>query len=85
MSMKYRKKPVVIETIQYTGLNVVEVGQFLAGADFEPGIKGFTINTLEGAMLASPGDWIIRGTHGEFYPIKAHIFEANYERAESDE
>lgn len=37
------------------------------------------IHTLEGDMLASPGDWIITGVHGEQYPCKADIFEATYE------
>lgn len=37
------------------------------------------IHTLEGAMTASPGDWIIRGVQGEFYPCKPDIFAATYE------
>lgn len=37
------------------------------------------IHTLEGHMRASPGDWIIRGIHGELYPCKPDIFEATYE------
>ena len=40
------------------------------------------IATLEGGHWADPGDWIIRGVAGEFYPCKPHIFEATYERAE---
>lgn len=40
---------------------------------------GIAITTLEGVMYASPGDWIIRGIQGEFYPCKADIFEASYE------
>lgn len=39
-----------------------------------------TINTLEGEMLASPGDWIITGIHGEQYPCKPDIFEKTYQR-----
>lgn len=38
------------------------------------------ITTLEGNMLASPGDWIITGVHGEQYPCKQDIFEKTYER-----
>lgn len=38
------------------------------------------ITTLEGNMLASPGDWIITGVHGEQYPCKPDIFEKTYER-----
>lgn len=39
------------------------------------------IGTLEGAMRADPGDWIIRGVKGELYPCKPDIFEATYEPA----
>lgn len=44
---------------------------------------GLEIKTLEGTMLADPGDWIIRGVKGEFYPCKPDIFEATYERVQS--
>ena len=40
---------------------------------------GLLIETLEGNMLADPGDWIIRGVQGEFYPCKPDIFDATYE------
>ncbi|MFP8960023.1 hypothetical protein ACLIYP_05540 [Streptomyces nanhaiensis] len=39
------------------------------------------INTLEGTMSASPGDYVIRGVQGEIYPCKPDIFEATYEPA----
>lgn len=42
--------------------------------------KGIDIETLEGVMHASPGDYIIRGVMNEFYPCKPDIFEATYER-----
>ena len=42
---------------------------------------GIAIKTLEGVMVAEPGDWIIRGVQGEFYPCKPDIFEATYEAA----
>ena len=44
---------------------------------------GLDIHTLEGVMHAAPGDWIIKGVQGEFYPCKPDIFEATYEAAES--
>jgi len=53
-----------------------------AGVKFDPsaGVKaGIHIPTLEGTMIASPGDWIIRGVQGEFYPCKPDIFTATYE------
>lgn len=66
--------------------NAVEVQAFLkaGGADFEcinDAVDGpcILINTPEGQMKAAPGDWIIRGVKGEFYPIKSDVFEATYE------
>ena len=83
---KFRKKPVVIEAVRWTGKNSVdEVGEFLNGVEdvlfHNPYDKdGFiTIPTLEGTMTVSPGDWIIRGVKGEYYPCKPDIFEATYE------
>ncbi len=77
---QYRKKPVVIEAIQYTGFNPVDVDKFFGDfADWEPSIEGFTIKTLEGDHLAQPGDWIIKGEAGEFYPCKPDIFAKTYD------
>jgi len=45
--------------------------------------EGIDIPTLEGDMLASKGDWIIKGVKGEFYPCKPDIFELTYEKVES--
>jgi len=84
--MKFRKKPVVIEAVQFTGKNQREALSFvypnlskvaLSGAE----IMGLpvVISTLEGDMTANPGDWIIKGVKGEFYPCKPDIFEATYE------
>ena len=44
---------------------------------------GLAIQTLEGVMIANPGDWIIKGVQGEFYPCKPDIFEATYEPVEA--
>ena len=77
--MKYRKKPVVIEAIQFTG-NFSEVEVFVGGdAEFRDG--QLVIATLEGAMRADHNDWIIKGVKGEFYPCKPDIFEMTYEKA----
>lgn len=43
--------------------------------------EGITIRTMEGDMLARPGDYVIRGVAGEFYPCRSDIFEATYESA----
>lgn len=77
---KFRKKPVEIEAIRYTGENGAAVGLFVGYADRND-LNQFVISTLEGKMCASPGDWIIRGVAGEFYPCRADIFEATYEPA----
>lgn len=88
--MKYRKKPVVIDAMQWTGENLVDVMKFCAGdASYELMARGnseLVIATLEDGdgtarHVASRGDWIIRGVQGEFYPCKPDIFAATYEPA----
>lgn len=76
--MKYRKKPLIIEAIQYNGdihtllgFGVPVIQNFLEDAP--------EIETLEGDMTISHGDYIIKGIKGEFYPIKEDIFLASYE------
>lgn len=96
--MKYRKKPVVIEAVQWTGHNKVEIYEFLSGdssGDVKPegkhyrfveseggGPDGLWIKTLEGDMTVSKGDYIIRGVAGEYYACKPDIFSETYEVAE---
>lgn len=84
--MKYRKKPVVIEALQYTVENCFRLHEWM-GLDHEPHDldcgNGIFIDTLEGQMEASIGDWIIRGVAGEFYPVKDSIFRETYEEVES--
>ena len=88
---KYRKKPVIIEAVQWRGNNTRELLKALIEVsntdsirkiteklDFR-GIKCLEINTLEGVMKASIGDYIIKGVKGEFYPCKPDIFEQTYE------
>lgn len=78
--MKYVKKPVVIEAIQWTGDNSLEVAEFCQGPDSKYEFKGnaLFIHTLEGSMRASQNDYIIKGVDGEFYPCKPQIFEKTY-------
>lgn len=82
---KYRKKPVVIEAVQWNGNNEHEIVTTLVGDSgdyyFTPGGQLF-IHTLEGQMKADIGDYIIKGIKGEFYPCKPDIFEATYEKVE---
>lgn len=84
----FRKKPVVIEAIQFTGNNIREVLAFCRPNLSEDALDGaqvmnlpVIITTLEGDMKASIGDWIIKGVKGEFYPCKPDIFSETYERA----
>ena len=85
--MEYRKKPVVIDAIQYLREdNIMAVQDFFGegnGSDFvyDSEKNEYYINTLEGKMHLTSGDWIIKGVKGEFYPCKADIFEATYEPA----
>ena len=85
--MKYRKKPVVIEAMQFTGKNVLEVCGFVGKENMvvASGLPHITIVTLEGKMQAQPNDFIIKGIKGEFYPCKPDIFAMTYEEAPPSE
>ena len=84
---KFRKKPVVIEAIQFLD-NVEEVREFMcnfiikAGIEHDTGKEFIIIPTLEGEMKASYGDFIIQGVNGEFYPCKCDIFWKTYDEVE---
>jgi hypothetical protein len=93
--MKFRKKPVVIEAVQLTRANWEtqanwdEINEFLGMENWRAGkwwanpLKNEVgIVTLEGTMVASADDWIIKGVKGEFYPCKPDIFAATYEPVE---
>ena len=88
---RYRKIPVEVDAIHYTGTNLSEVSEWLGlhgrveekrlpgpGRGMHDGIE---IRTLEGTMTASVGDWIIRGAQGELYSCKPGIFDVTYESA----
>lgn len=78
--MKYRKKPVVIEAVKWTGKNQNELSQFMGVTSTCDG--KVEISTVEGVLTASAGDYIIKGIKGEFYPCKPDIFAATYEPVE---
>lgn len=89
--MKYRKKPVEVEAVQWTGENVGEINGFCNPAkDFHivrntiwsKDKKTLLIKTLEGNMLANVGDYIIKGVNGEYYPCKPDVFAKTYEEVE---
>ena len=80
--MKYMKKLIIVDAVQWTGNNIEEIRSFLDenGGAYTITDNSFVINTLEGDMLASLGDYIIKGVHGELYPCKPDIFKETYEK-----
>lgn len=79
--MKYTKKKVEVEAIQWNGDNCEEILGFACGAAYmSNGIM--RIRTLEGDVTATIGDYIIKGVKGELYPCKPDIFEETYHRNE---
>lgn len=93
MVKRYRKKPVVIEAVRYTGNNGSELKRWsdnnvLESPVLEPDKDNPTgayvqVKVLEGTMIGLVGDYIIKGVAGEFYPCKPDIFEATYVEVES--
>jgi len=88
---KYRKKPVVIEAMEWTGDNIAEIQHFMQ--DNPPGYVGgrfsnaddlLMIHTLEGDHIAHIGDFIIRDIKGEYYPVKNDIFLLTYDIVNED-
>lgn len=86
---KFRKKPVIIEAVRWTG-SEVEGGappwlvEALGKNPDDVGsvirvIDKVRIKTLEGAVMAAPGDWILKGVEGELYPCRSDIFEKTYQ------
>lgn len=82
----YKKKPVIISAIEYKSNNISEIAKFMKinlweKEEMQEGkwMKSFEIATLEGAMIATEGDYIIKGVEGEFYPCKPDIFHKTYE------
>lgn len=81
--MKYMKKPISVEAIQWTGDNFDEIHDFVTNRPVVvTGNNEVIISTLEGDMRAPEGSWIIRGLLGEFYPCRDEVFEETYEPVE---
>ena len=82
MMHKYRKKPVEIEAIQWTGENTTQILTFCRDCFSyqKNSVPVLVINTLEGNMTASIGDYVIQGIKGEFYACKPDIFEMTYDK-----
>ena len=93
---KFRKRPEVIEAIQYDGNNLADIAAFVDGKGelrwdsvtrrlviesaprWDSSIQRFVIETLNGPHTAHPFDWIIKGKHGEFTPMRPDVFEETY-------
>jgi hypothetical protein len=90
---KYKKKPIVIEAMQFTdsGSEQLKVSEWVEKNGSKLGLydgfyrKGIAswekafVDTLEGSMMVSIGDWIIKGVEGEFYPCKDSVFKKTYD------
>ena len=78
---KFKKKPVVIEAVRWTGdkPSEAQIGALMGANIVLDANKAICIATLEGMMKADVGDWVIRGIKGEFYPCKNDIFTATYD------
>lgn len=95
MAEYYRKRPVAVQAVQWRGDNAQEV-QDLAGDLFQPLLGTMSVNGTEFTarvydvlhaewIKVSTGQWIVRGTRGEFYPCDPRVFAGTYERvAEGD-
>ena len=86
MPKKYVKKPLVVEALKWDGSNRSEVFDFCSLShvtyEFGSSTPKLVIQTLEGPMTASVGDYIIKGIKGEFYACKPDVFKLTYDIVE---
>jgi hypothetical protein len=91
-AQRFRKLPVVIDAMEFTDLDsYLRIVKWMKASGDTHALANevryttpiMLIQTLEGTMAANPGDWIVRGVHGEFYPVKPDIFAATYEPVEA--
>jgi len=88
MIKRYKKKPIVIEAIQWVGDNLYDIRNWMGISTrskafiSSEGEVYLEIETLEGTMRAPIGSYIIKGVKGEFYPCDKEIFEETYEEVE---
>ena len=80
--MRNKTKPCEIEATKWTGRNVKEILRFVKNESAVITNGVLIIKTLEGDMVASAGDYIIRGLRGEYYPCKPDVFQKKYEPCE---
>jgi hypothetical protein len=84
--VRYRKKPVEVEAMQYRGeVDIDQLREFVGIVNLATGTSDAHIVTLEGWMRVSDGDYVIRGVQGECYPCKPDIFAATYEPVDASD
>jgi len=89
--MKYRKKPIVVDAVSYDGnFRCLDIFPFsevrgIIVSQKENGKACLKIETLEGTMTVSQGDWVVRGIKGEYYPVRDDIFHLTYEPADPEQ
>lgn len=91
--MRYRKKPVEIEAVQWTGDNFRELDRFTVGMfrtvepedrGDDPGITAEVFDKLHSTWVGvKDGQWVICGVQGEFYPCDPDVLSQTYERADA--
>ncbi len=79
MVRKFRRKPLILEVVQFDGTNHDEVRAFCGSDKVSVVADTFEILTLEGVMRGRVGDYIVRGIAGEFHAVQKEIFEKTYE------
>ena len=86
---QYRKKSVVVEAMQWTGEEANEqwLAEFMGGSPlvFAETPRMLLVQTPNGGVYATVGEWIIKGVKGEFYPCKPDIFEQTYEESDGED
>ena len=82
LTLPIKKKSIVVEAIQYDKASIGKAQNFCDKMKYNPHNNEYYIETLEGTMLVTEVDYIIKGVKGEFYPCKADIFEKTYEEVE---
>lgn len=77
--IRARKRPVVVDAYRYTGLNAYEVAKWVGHDAYVTLRQELIIRTTEGDHKVDLGDWVMRGTRGEHYPIKPVVFDDVYD------
>lgn len=81
--MKFRKKPIAVEAIRYEKAHIGRALDFCNMLRYNQHDNEYYVETLEGCMKVTEGDFIVKGINGEFYPCKPDIFEKTYEKLEA--